>query len=390
MRVLVLGGGYAGVVAVSRLERRLPDDVELLLVDERESHLIRHELHRVIRRPAFADTIQIPFDRIPGRAEHVRGTVTGIETEKSRVTVAGEGVLDYDAALLSFGAGPAYYDLDGVEANSIPLDSPEDALDIGTRMEDLLVAGEGRVVIGGGGLAGIQAAGELAALREQWGDTDVAISLLEQAPRLAPQFENGFEGRLQAALEELCVEVRTGSEVVSATEDSVALAGGSSLDADLFVWTGGITGRPATSGQRPQVRADLRLDETTFAAGDAVSVIDVDGSHAPPRAQTAIRQAKVASTNIEKTVSARRTGETFRPRYDRYRDESFAWVVSVGDTTMAKIGPQVVSGQAAKAIKSTVGVGYLSSAGAIREALDIAREEFGFPVPSLESMPSEA
>jgi NADH dehydrogenase len=390
MRVLVLGGGYAGVVAVSRLERRLPDDVELLLVDERESHLIRHELHRVIRRPEFAETIQIPFDRILGRTEHLRGTVTGIDTDESRVTVDGQGTLDYDAALLSFGAGPAYYDLDGVQANSIPLDSPEDALDIGTRMEDLLAAGDGRVVVGGGGLAGIQAAGELAALREQWADSEVAITLLEQAPRLAPQFEDGFDGRLQTALEELCVEVRTGSQVVSATEDGVELAGGNSLEADLFVWTGGIAGRRATSGQRPRVRADLRLDGTTFAAGDAVSVIDVDGSPAPPSAQTAIRQAKVASTNIEKTVSARMNGESFRPRYDRYRDESFAWVVSVGDTTMAKIGPQVVSGQAAKAIKSTVGVGYLSSAGAIREAISIAREEFGFPMPALESMPIDA
>ena len=390
MRVLVLGGGYAGVVAVSRLERRLPDDVELLLVDERESHLIRHELHRVIRRPEFAETIQIPFDRILGRAEHLQGTVTGIDNDESRVTVDGQGPLDYDAALLSFGAGPAYYDLDGVQANSIPLDSPEDALDIGTRMEDLLAAGDGRVVVGGGGLAGIQAAGELAALREQWGDSEVAITLLEQASRLAPQFEDGFDGRLQTALEELCVKVRTGSEIVSATEDGVELAGGNSLESDLFVWNGGIAGRPATSGQRPRVRADLRLDGETFAAGDAVSVIDVDGSPAPPSAQTAIRQAKVASTNIEKTVSARLNGESFRPRYDRYRDESFAWVVSVGDATMAKIGPQVVSGQPAKAIKSTVGVGYLSSAGAIREAISIAGEEFGFPMPSFESMAPEA
>ncbi len=382
MRVLVLGGGYAGVVAVSRLERRLPEAVELLLVDRRDTHLIRHELHRVIRRPEFADTIQVPFGRIFDRAEFVQGAVSAIEPESGSVRLEDGRQLDYDAALVCFGASPAYYGLEGVEEHGIPLHTTADAERIGSEMRMLLEDGTGQVVIGGGGLAGIQAAGEVAEIRRQSGGSDLDITLVEQAPRLVPRFDSGFDRHLQDALSDLQVQFRTGAEIVDATADSVVLANGTSLQADLFVWTGGIGGRAAFEYERPQVRADLRIGERTFAAGDAVQIVDDNGSAVTPSAQTAIGAAGVAAANVGKAIEARRAGEPIRPRYDRYRDESFVWVVSVGDRAVAKVGPQMVTGRAAKALKSTVGVGYLSTAGSIRDAVTLAREEFGFSSPS--------
>lgn len=379
MRVLVLGGGYAGVVATKRLERRLPEDVELVLVDERDSHLVRHELHRVIRRPDFAETIQIPFETILDRARFMRRRVAAIDPDDEAVTFAGGEELEYDAAILSVGAGPAFYGLEDVREHAITLDSPGDALSIGDHLAELLETEEGEIVVGGAGLAGVQAAGELAEATQGSG-ADISVTLVEQEPTVAPRFGDGFQARIYRALDDLEIEVRTGTEVTGATVDSVTIRPGESIPADLFVWTGGIQGRSSIDGDRPLVRADLRLGETTFGAGDAVSIVDADGRAVTPSAQTAIRVGRVASRNVLRTVEAKRRGDTFRPRLDRFRQETLAWVVSVGDQAVAKVGPQVLSGRPATALKSTVGLGYLSSAGAIREAVSVVRNEFGFSV----------
>lgn len=381
MRVVVLGGGYAGIVAVKRLERRLPVDAELLLVDRREHHVVRHELHRLLRRPGFAEKIQVPFRDILDRARHLQGTVADIDPSGSTVALEDGTELPYEAAGVCFGAQPAYYDLAGVREHGVPLDTPEDALEIGERVADLLEGGEGDVVVGGGGLAGIQAAGEIAQARADAGATGVSVTLLEQEPTIAPRFEDAFRETIESALADLAVEIRTGEPVTGATDEVVRLGDQHELDADLFVWTGGLSGRSALGGERPTVRADLRLSGTTFGAGDAVRVIDEDGSLAMPSAQTAVRQGRVVASNLAQAARAAESGGPFRPRYDRYRDETFARVVSVGDAAVAQVGPQILTGQPAKALKSTVGVGYLSTAGGITEALALVREEFGFASP---------
>lgn len=384
MQVAVLGGGYAGVVAVSRLETRLPDDVDLVLVDPREAHVIRHELHRVIRRPGFAETIQVPFDTILDRAEHRQARVEALDPVSGIATLAEGGELAYDAAVVGYGAAPADYGLEGVLTNGIPLDTPADALAISEELTAILEDGRsdpGNIVVGGGGLAGVQAAGELIEATRDGGAEEVSVTLLEQEGGIAPRFGETFADRIRAALVSLGVRIMTDTSVSAVTPESVTLGDATSLPADLFVWAGGIKGQPPFEGERPRVRADLRLGDSTFGAGDAVQVIDVDGAAVQPSAQSAIRTGKVASENVARVIEARQRGESGRPRLKRYRDETYAWVVSVGDKAVAKVGPQVLTGRPAKALKSTVGVGYLSSAGALREAVALVREEFGFGAP---------
>ncbi|MXR20622.1 NADH dehydrogenase FAD-containing subunit, partial [Halobacterium sp. PCN9] len=91
----------------------------------------------------------------------------------------------------------------------------------------------------------------------------------------------------------------------------------------------------------------------------------------------AVREAAVAARNVEKLVaSVRDRDDGFRPRLDRYTFDSPGWLVSVGDGALAKVGPTVFRGPAANAVKSGVGAAYLASAGDIRDAVGLLREEF--------------
>jgi NADH dehydrogenase len=378
MRVVVLGAGYAGVVVADRLERSLPPEAELVVVDEHDYHLVQHELHRVIRRPGLADEIRVPLADVFDRAEVRQGRVENVDRDRRAVEFADGTALGYDAAAVCLGAETAFYGLPGVADHALPLKRLADADAIRADFEPVVDAG-GTAVVGGAGLSGVQTAGELAAFaREEDASDRVDVVLLEQMDRVAPSFPAKFQDAVREELEREGVDVRTGVTVERATADTVETEQGD-VDYDTFVGTGGIQGPDALGGERADVRADLSVDDHTVVVGDAARVVDAEGAAVPASAQAAVRQAKVAARNITAMVTGGEDG--FRPRLERYTFDSPGWLVSVGDGAVAQVGPRVFRGAAAEAVKTGVGASYLATAGGVRNAVGLLREEFGIERP---------
>jgi NADH dehydrogenase len=373
MHVAVLGAGYAGISIARRLERSLPDADEITVVDERDTHLVQHLVHRVIRYPSLAEDLTIPIAELLDRADHRQARVTGLDPDSGRVDLS-DGSLRYDAGVVALGAQTAFYDLPGVEEHATPCKRLHHAEQIRSEAHAVCETG-GRIVVGGAGLAGVQVAGELAAMAAT-ADPEVEIVLLEALDSVAPAFPQEFQRVVADELRDSGVVIRTGTAVEGADDEAVSLADGESVAYDAFVWTGGIAGQDAVDGERPQVRADLRLGDRTFAVGDAVRVVDANGEPAPPSAQTAVRQAGVAAENVRRVLDEH-DGAGFRPRLDRYRYDELGWMVSIGDATVAQVGPSILRGPAAKALKTTVGAGYLGSVDGIRRAADYVWEAVG-------------
>jgi len=395
MRVAVFGAGYAGLSLARRLERTLPTDAELVVVDESTDHLVQHELHRVVRRPSLADEITVDLDAVLD-CEVRQADVTHVDPDAGEATLSpvsegataetdgGEETLSYDVGAVCLGAQTAFYGLAGVREHATPLKRLAHARQI---REDFLGLGDGdRVVVGGAGLSGIQVAGELAALADEEG-VDSEVLLLEQEAEVAPAFPESFQQAVHESLLDAGVTVRTGDGVTAADETAISLDTGEDLAYDQFVWTGGIQGPPALADDRPVVRADLRLGDRTFAVGDAARVVDSDGEAVPASASAAIREARVAADNVAALVEHRRTDDGgFEPRLSRYTFDVPGWLVSVGNDAVAKVGPTVLTGRAAMAMKTTVGAGYLSTVGAVENAADLVREELDLAVPNDEKV----
>jgi len=372
MHVAVLGAGYAGVALTRKLEDRLPADVEITVVDERGDHLVQHLVHRAIRYPGIADELTVPFEELFDRATHRRTRVTGLDSDAGRVELD-DGSLTYDVGAVALGARTAYYDLPGVEAHSTPLKRLGHAEQIRADFLDVCETG-GRAVVGGAGLSGIQAAGELAALADQRG-SDAEVVLLERESSVAPDFPERFRRAVADELDVRGVEVRSNRAVVAVEDGTVQFDDGGDLAYDQLVWTGGIAGSDATGGERVDVRATLRLGERTFAVGDGARVVDSSGEAVPASAQTAVREASVAATNVEHLLDHRHNGgEGFEPRLDRYEYTSLGWLVSVGDGAVAQVGPTILRGAAAKKAKGAVAAGYLGGIGAVERAVNYVRE----------------
>jgi NADH dehydrogenase len=369
MRVVVLGGGYAGLTVVRRLERLLPDSADLVLVDDSGEHLLLHELHRVVRRPALAETITLPLGTVVSRATVREARVTDIDTDNRVVTLA-DGDLGYDIAAVCLGSETAVYDLPGVEEHAIPLKRVAHAREI----RQSALAG-GQAVVGGAGLSGVQVAGELAALADE-AAIDLDVSLVEAADQVAPGFGTAFADALGRELDRRGVTVETGVAVESTGATRVELADGRTLRTDTLVWTGGIRGPAALGGERVAVGPDLEAAEGTFVLGDASDVVDTDGAAVPASAQTAVRQARVAATTIARRVRGEAGDET-----REYTSEDLGWVVSVGDGAVARVGNVLVNGESARAAKAAIGAGHLGSLGALTRASSLTASELGLPEP---------
>ncbi|NHN40159.1 FAD-dependent oxidoreductase [Halorubellus sp. JP-L1] len=402
MRVLVLGAGYAGLTLARKLERTLPDDVDLVVVDDTGTHLVQHEVHRVVRKPRVAEHITLDLEDVLESATILEGEVVDVDPDANEAHLADGTVLAYDAAAVCLGSETAYYDLPGVREHAIPCKRVSHARRIRESVLDAIALG-GHAVVGGAGLSGIQVAGELAALRDEHvnadtdgeatvdenadddaddasgGGSDLSVTLLEMQDAVAPGFPEPFQRAVHDALEDADVDVRTNATVERATADAVELAGGDAIEYDTFVWTGGIAGTPATGGERVDARADLRVGDSTFVVGDAGEVVDADGEAVPASAQSAIREARVAATNLQKLVEHRRQNDpgAFEPTLERFTFSSPGWLVSVGNDAVAQVGPTVLTGRAAVALKASVGAGYLSGIGDLRNATNLVNDELG-------------
>ncbi|WP_053948310.1 NAD(P)/FAD-dependent oxidoreductase [Halolamina sediminis] len=382
MDVLVLGGGYAGLTVTRKLERRLPASATLTLVDDTGNHLVQHELHRAVREPDYVDDISVPLGEILDRATLREGEVTDVDREGRTVSLAGGDELGYDYCVVALGADTAFYGIPGVEEHATPLKRLEHAATIRREFEAVVdqlghddpatdTERTGTVVVGGAGLSGVQVAGELAAMaRERDVADSVEIVLLEQEATVAPGFPEQFQRATRDLLDEQGVDVRTGTTVTAADDATITTERGT-IAYDQFVWTGGIRGNEAMAGDRPQVRGDLRLDERTFALGDAVRIVDADGEPVPASASAAVRAAETVARN----VVAAATADGGFVDVQQWHWESPGWLISVGDDAVAQLGPTVVTGGTANALKSAVGVTYLAEHGSLRRALGVLRKE---------------
>lgn len=378
MHVVVLGAGYAGLTLTKDLEKRLPAEADIELIDESGTHVVQHELHRLIRRPGLASDLEFSLEDVLDSARVTQAHVAALDAEGQTVTLDDGREVEYDVGAVCLGGDAAFYGLPGLSEYATPLKRIEDARQIREAVLPVIEAG-GRIVVGGAGLSGVQVAGELAEMRAG-ADADAELVVLEQRDTVAPNFDEQFQTAVRTELERRGVTIRTNAAIEAAGSDEVRLADGDAVPYDELVWTGGIRGDDALGGDRPKVRSDLLLTGSTFGLGDAVRVVDDHGEAVPASARTAMAQAHVVAVNIQRTVEAGAAGgaQSFTPRFDRYRAGQPRWLVTIGDGAVAQIGQTVVSGPPAIALKTAVGAGYVSRVGPIRNAVDLVWSELGF------------
>lgn len=257
--VVVIGGGYAGVMAANRLMRR--DDVAVTLINPRPAFVERIRLHQLVGgsddavvayRAVLADDIRLVVD-----------TATRIDASARSVTLVAGGTVGYDYLVYAAGSGSADPRVPGAAEFAYPIASLEAA----ERLRSVLDAAPATaaVTVVGAGPTGIETAAELAELGR-------AVTLVcgeVLGPYLHPRGRSAVARRL--ARLGVTVLAGPGARVTAVTRDAVALADGRELPSAITIWAAGfgVPDLAARSGLRTDALGRLLTDETLTSVDDA-------------------------------------------------------------------------------------------------------------------------
>lgn len=329
-RVVIIGGGFAGLHAARAL-RRAPVDV--VLIDRTNHHVFQPLLYQVANTSLAPSDIAAPIRWILRGQRNVTvllGDVTGVDAASHTVLVAGEAPVPYDALIVATGSRHAYFGHEEWEAHAPGLKTLADALDMRQRMllaferaEWTSDEAERRAlltfVVVGGGPTGVELAGTLpefarAALRPDFRRFDAGaarVVLIEGGPRLLAAFPEHVSARARRDLERLGVEVRTGVAVSAVSADGVTVAG-ELLAARTVFWAAGnaaspigrMLDAPMDRAGRVLVGPDLAVPghPEIFVAGDLAAIRWDDTRWVPGVAPAAMQMGRHAGRNAARQL----------------------------------------------------------------------------------------
>lgn len=318
-RIVILGAGVAGLRVAQRLGRRLkPSEASIILIDENDYHQFLYRIHEVCNLEYEDKEIIVPLSRVLSvRVDLRQASVQDIDAER-KIIVTDKGEIPYDICVIALGSHVSYFGIEGLEENSMILNSFEAAKSIRARIHELFeeASETGKppeILIGGGGFTGVELAGELSDSipilcdRHNLESSGKCVSIVEALPTILNGWNEKQVLLAQKVLRERGIEFILDDPVSRVTNNKVEMKSGKILEPDLFVWTGGVRGDPACGlgfqlkGRRISIDEYCRAEgyEDIFVAGDSACAVDtVSGRLMPPTAHVAMVQGDIVGENI--------------------------------------------------------------------------------------------
>jgi NADH:quinone reductase (non-electrogenic) len=264
--VVVIGGGYAGVIAANHL--RVRDDVRITLINPRSSFVERIRLHQLV---TGSNDAVVDYETVLGAGIRlIVDEASAIDAAQRCVALASGGAVGYDYLVYAVGSRSAAPTVPGVAEFAHPIAELEHAERLAAALSDADPAAPLTVV--GGGPTGIETAAELA---EQGRSVTLVCG-----GGLGPYLSAPGRRSVNRRLAKLGVTVLDAT-VAAVTKDAVVLADGRELPSPITIWTAGFSAPDlaARSGLRTDAVGRLLTDETLtsiddpriVAAGDAAA-----------------------------------------------------------------------------------------------------------------------
>jgi NADH dehydrogenase len=383
-KILILGGGYGGIMSAVRLQKELgSDEAEITLVNKHNYHYQTTWLHENAAGTLHHDKTRIMIDNIidMNKVNFVQDTVVEIKKDEKRVILE-NAELTYDYLIIALGSDPETFGIQGLKENAFSIRSINSVRKIREHIDYAFARynNEGQkdelitIVVGGAGFTGIEFVGELAdRVPELCREYDiprekVRIVNIEAAPTVLPGFDEELVEYAINNLERRGIEFLVNTPIKECHEDGVILANGDEIKATTIVWTGGVRGNHLveeagfeTMRGRVKVEKDLRMPgfDYIFVAGDCALIIDEEANRPyPPTAQIAIQQSYTIGRNIKALMNGGKL-EEFKP-------EIKGTVASLGKgEAIGKVGNKKLFGATASAMKKVIDNRYLFLLGGI-------------------------
>jgi len=345
-KIVILGGGFAGVECTRQLESKFGNDpdIELVMVSEDNFLLFTPMLPQVASGMIETRHIVLPIRTICKKTKFYEGRIKNIDPFGKLVNLWGTGdkrsiSIHYDFLVVALGSETNFFGMADVEKNAYTMKTLNDAVVLRNRIIDMLEQAENETnpilrksflnfVVAGGGFAGIETAGELMDLildaRKHYPTIhkdDLKVVVIEALPMILPGFneklaefakqkliERGIDIKLQTAITSFDGNEVTTKSIDQNPKDPVDESKVDSIRTKTLIWTAGVT--PVNTIKRSMLKTDrgkviineyLEVQDFpgVFAIGDCALFLNPETKRPfPPTAQIAEAQAKTAAKNL--------------------------------------------------------------------------------------------
>ena len=376
-RVVILGGGFAGIGAARKLEKA---DADVVLVDKHDYHTFQPLLYQLatglLEQTGVGHSLRDLVKKQDNARVH-QATVTAIDLDAREVQFADMEPLGYDYLVLGLGAEVNFFGVAGAPEHAFPLYTLPNAVRLKDhvlarweevdRQPDLVDDGALTIVVVGGGPTGVESAGALAelyrgVLSKDYPDLPqdkARIVLVEAGPALFPMFKESLREYTEKALRERTVEVMVGEVVESISDTRVKLKSGTVIEAHTLVWGAGLQGNALVQslglqlerGNRIGVGPDLRVagHPEVFAVGDIGAITDAKTDEVLPQlGSVALQSGEHAGKTLGRIIAGK------EPEPFKYRDKGTMATIGRGAAVVQMLGGRTIKGKKAQVAWGTV------------------------------------
>jgi NADH dehydrogenase len=339
-RVVILGGGFAGVGVAEHLEKKFGADpsVEFALVSDTNALLFTPMLPEVAASSLEPTHISSPLRTSLRRTAVVRKRVDKIDLERRKVLLVPDAgspqkgeELTYDHLVLAVGSVPNYLDMESLENEAFDFKTLSDAIRIRNHVIDAFERADREpdpevrrplltFVVAGGGFAGAELAGGLNDFVRGMlvhypnvPEEEVQVLVLHSQERILPELSESLAAYALKRMKERGVTFKLETRVADARRGVVVLDSDEEIRAETLVWTAGTTPNPLLKDLAVEhdKRGGVVVDENLavpdhkglWAVGDCAAVTDArTGELCPPTAQYALHEAYALAHNIHAGV----------------------------------------------------------------------------------------
>lgn len=333
-RIVVLGGGFAGVNFIKKFSKNTQHEV--VLIDQNNYHFFPPLLYQVSTAFIEASNISYPFRRMFQGKENLKFHLGKFQhiNPAEKVVVTDTGEVSYDYVIFAMGTKTNYFGMENIKNKSLPMKTIDDALvmrnQILLNMEKAvqattLVEKEKHlnIVIAGGGPTGVEVAGMLAEMglklaKKEYPevqDLRTNLYLVDAMPVLLQPMSKKSQDEAYSVLSKLGVHVVLNTAVKDYDKGKVIFSDGSEIETEILIWASGVVsqdvpGIPEESfGRGKRILVDqynkVIGTDCIFAIGDiALEMSDSNFPNGHPQlAQVAIQQGSLLAKNLELIIN---------------------------------------------------------------------------------------
>ena len=338
-KVLVLGAGYAGLSAVSKLQKVIGvQEADITLINNNEYHYESTWLHETAAGSMNWEEGVYPIAKVVDnmRVRFIPAEVTKIDRD-AQVVETTQGEFSFDTLVVALGFESESFGIKGMDEFATTIVSPETAVRTREEIEQNFInyktskdPKDLSILVGGAGFTGVEFLGELVETLPELCKVhgidynQVKITCVEAMPTMLPMFSEELTQHAVNFLESRGVEFMLGTAIVAANENGFVVKVNDEekqLEASSVVWTAGVRGSrlmeesfEGVKRGRIVVKDDLTVDgyPNIFAIGDVAAVMNGTGENARPYPTTA-QIAMQLGEHTAKNIKLKLNGEKMEP-----------------------------------------------------------------------------